>query len=45
MSQMRLVEDDGRSENWETVSHVSSKELVFIPWQYRVPERWFSCAG
>ena len=39
MSQRSLVEDDGASENWETVSHASSKESVFIPGQYRVPER------
>ena len=39
MGQMSLVEDDGVSENWETVSHASSKESGFIPGQYRVPER------
>ena len=36
---MSLVEDDWVSENWESVSHASSKESVFIPGQYRVPER------
>ena len=39
MTQRSLVEDDGASENWKTVSHASSKESVFIPGQYRVPER------